>query len=156
MEATQKNSIISALKLNKSYKYNYLVDYKKSFDVEEDFFDFCCERKRGKNKYILAFDQLKGLDSKVRIFSEIYGLEEDKKDVWVYIETLIIISSLPLEEIKKCFMVLNRFDEYLYPSYIGEIEGELDSYIVINNEGKQSPLSQFIGCKEKIYYCWWD
>ena len=156
MEVNQKNSIISTLRLNTSYKNNYLVEYKQCFDVEEDFFDFCCERGKGKDKYILAFNQLEGLDPKVRIFSELYGVEEDEKDVWVSIETLIIISTLSLEEIKKCFMGLDRVDEYLYPSDIGEIIGKLDSYLVINDDGKQFPLSQFVGSKEKIYYCWWD
>lgn len=116
----QKKVILSLVKHNqskKNWESRYWFLYKDFLDPADAFTDFSCERHDGKLGYIALIESLLNKDRDANIFVEVYGIDGDDKDVYIYADTLFIFSKLSLPEIKEVFNKPND----IFPSDVGEI-----------------------------------
>ena len=155
MTQKQKEKILTLLKsaeANRNYENRYWITYKDFLDPKEDFTDFSCENLDGKQGYISLIENLLSRDKNAKIFVEVYGYEEDDSEQYVYAETLIIFSQLPLSEIKQIF----NEPEDISPSDIGELDVFSEKNFILDSNGDLVPITNLShnGCS--VYYCWWD
>lgn len=152
----QKETILFLLKSTyekKKYADNYLIPYRDFFDATDDFTEFSCERLEGKQKYISLINHLLNVDENAHVFVEVYGFEEDNKDKWIYADTLIIFSNLPLSCMQQIFSKADN----IFPSEIGELTGCFnENYRIIDKGGNLYPAVNLSNKCHSIYYCWWD
>jgi hypothetical protein len=159
MNAKQKECILKLLKAaynKKDFSKKYLLAYNDYFDIKDNFTDFACERAAEKQKYLNFIERLLIADKNTKIFTEVYGFEEDGDDIWIYADTLIIISTLKLQEIKHIF---NKSDDY-FPSDIKKLNdfeeySDFKNYFWLDEKGKLTCISDFIA-NISVYCCWWD
>lgn len=155
MDNQQKGTILTLLKvdeMNRNYKNNYWFSYEDFLDPEDDFTEFSCERFDGKRGYTARIEDLIGRDGTARIFVQVYGLEDDNHEQYIYADTLIIFSKLSLDEIKQIF---NEAED-ISPSDIGE-EGDFPQpTFLIHDNGVLIPGTELLGDDHFVYYCWWD
>lgn len=145
-------SLVKAMYTNKNFTTNYLLPYIDFFDSTDDFTEFHCERLEGKKSYYSLIEQLLKEDENAQVFAEVYGLEEDENNVWIYGETLIIFSKLSLIKVEEIF---NQSDEF-FPDEIGEVVDFNERYILIDKNGNQSLASNLRKDNISVYFCWWD
>ena len=138
--------------LDGTYENSYWLPYKDFLDVSDNFTEFSCERLEGKEEYISLIENLLHADETAQVFVEVYGLEQDQNDQWIYGETLIIFSQLSIEEIKQ---ILNK-DTRAFPSEIGRLSPADQKYFIINESGSLAPALSSTSNSHTIYYCWWD
>lgn len=150
----QKETILALLKAdeaNKKYNRNYWFSYKDYLDPTDNFTDFSCENLDGKQEYITLIENLLNADETAKIFVQVYGLDEDNRDEFIYADTLIIFSTLPLPEIKRIF----NESKDIFPSDIGELTDFLQDFVVGDN-GNLFPVESLFNSGYSAYYCWWD
>lgn len=155
MDDQQKGKILALLKvdeMNRNYTNTYWFSYEDFLDPAEDFTEFSCERSGGKQGYAALIKNLIGRDRTARVFVQIYGLEEDNNDRWIYADTLIIFSKLPLDEIKQIF----NESEDIFPSDIGEERDFSRSAFLIGDNGELISGTELFHEDHFVYYCWWD
>lgn len=163
MNAQQRGAILVLLKtdeINKSYQTRYWFSYKDYLDPEDSFTDFAYANVDGKQEYINLIESLLRLDAAARVYVEVYGLEEIDGDPLIYAETLIIMSRLPLDDIKRVF---NAPDD-IFPSDIGEetnlsqplFPETVEKRFLIGSHGELISGRNLIRENESVYYCWWD
>lgn len=102
----QKETILTLLKSdeeNRSYQRNYLFSYQDYLDPTDQFTDFSCENLDGKEAYITVIEKLLHADEAAKVFVQAYGFDRDNEDEFIYADTLIIFSTLPLLEIERIF-----------------------------------------------------
>ncbi|GEM_PF-1468483 len=139
----------------RDYSHNYLVPYKDYLDASDPFTDFNCERDEGKTNYMAMINRVAAMDPAAQIFVEVYSLEEDDDEAYIYADTLIIFSALPLADVKRIFSQ----SKDLFPSDVGELQ-DRDFYdkvnLVVTGDGALQPVDSFRGQGSHCYYCWWD
>ena len=150
----QKDNILELLKCayeKRNFSHHYLIPYKEFFDTDEMFTDFNCERSLGKLQYISLIEKIIDKDKEAQVYVEIYGFETQCDDIWIYADTLIVLSVLSFEEIQE---ILNESSD-LFPSDIGEMDDMTEEYTLIK-DGCQCPAKEHLNKSSNIYYCWWD
>lgn len=150
----QKDWILEIVKKDydkRDFNHSYLLSYKEFLDVDEMFTDFNCERSLGKQQYITLIEKITIKDKAAKVYVEIYGVEEEQDDVWVYADTIIIFTALSFQDIQE---LLNGSSD-LFPSDIGEIEDITKDYKIIKN-GQLYSATEIHTDLSNIYYCWWD
>lgn len=150
----QKETILALLKAdeeNKSYQRNYLFSYQDYLDPADQFTDFSCENLDGKKAYITVIENLLHADVTAKVFVQVYGFDRDHNDEYIYADTLIIFSILPLPEIKQIF----NEPKDIFPSDIGELTDASQSFVVDDN-GNLVPVINLFNGGYSAYYCWWD
>ncbi|MEW4413740.1 hypothetical protein [Clostridium sp. AN503] len=150
----QKETILALLKsdkANKNYERNYMFSYKDYLDPTDKFTDFSCESLDGKLEYITLIENLLNADETAKIFVQVYGLDKDNSDEFIYADTLIIFSTLPLLEIRRIF----NEPKDIFPSDIGE-ETDLLQDFVVDDNGNLFPVVNLFNSSYSAYYCWWD
>ncbi len=135
----------------REFKNNYLLSYKEFLDIDELFTDFNCERSLGKQQYITLIEKIIVKDKAAKVYVEICGMEEEDDDVWIYADTIIIFTTLLIQDIQE---LLNDSSD-LSPSDIGEIEEITKDYKIIKN-GQLYSVAEIHTDLSNIYYCWWD
>lgn len=151
----QKETILAILKCdeaNKNYKRNYWFFYKDFLDPTDNFTDFSCENLEGKQEYITLIENLLNADTTAKIFVEVYGLDKDNNDEFIYADTLIIFSTLPLFEIKRIF----NEPKDIFPSDIGKLTTLSQQNFIIGDNGDLLPFNSLSNSDYTVYYCWWD
>lgn len=119
MDAWQRGTVLTLLKtdkLNQSYHTRYWFSYQDYLDPEDPSTDFADANIDGRQEYIDLIESLFRFDDTARVYVEVYGFEETDSEPIIYAETLIIMSRLPLDDIKQIF---NKPDD-IFPSDIGE------------------------------------
>jgi len=155
MDAQQKGIILTLLKtdeMNRNYQTRYWFSYKDYLDPKDPFTDFACADTDEKQGYIDIIENLLDLDSTARIYVEVYGLEEIDDEPFIHAETLIIMSKLPIDDIKRIF---DEPDD-IFPSDIGEETDFSQPFFLIGSHGELIPGVNLIGRDDSVYYCWWD
>lgn len=155
MNNQQKDTILTLLKndeISKNYKANYWFSYKDFLDPADNFTDFVCERLDGKQRYTALIENLLSIDETAKIFVQVYGLEDHKNGQFVYADTLIIFSKLPLARIKQIFYQ----SKDIFPSDMGEETNFPQSAFLISDNGKLIPCTELCSSDDSVYYCWWD
>lgn len=150
----QKELVLELVKRDydkRDFRHNYLLSYKEFLDVDDMFTDFNCERALGKQQYISLIEKIIDKDKDAQIYVEIYGFEEEKFDIWIYADTLIIFSILSFQDIQE---LLDESSE-LFPSDIGEIDDISNDYKIIKN-GHIYSVANIHKKLSNVYYCWWD
>lgn len=150
----QKERILALLKSgtgNKNDKHNYWFSYKDYLDPTDKFTDFSCENLDGKQEYNTLIESLLLADETAKIFVQVYGLDEDNSDEFIYADTLIIFSTLPIFEIKRIF----NASKDRFPSDIGELTDVSQDFVVSDN-GNLFPAVKLFDSGYFAYYCWWD
>lgn len=150
----QKETILALLKsdkTNKNYKRNYWFYYKDYLDPTDTFTDFSCENSDGKQAYITLIENMLHADETAKCFVQVYGLDEDNSNEFIYADTLIIFSRLPLLEIKRIF---NETKD-ISPSDIGKLTDFSQNFVVGDN-GNLFPVVNPFNGGYSVYYCWWD
>lgn len=168
----QKESMLALLKkrdADRDYgKNKYWFSYKDFLDPSDNFTDFACENLEGKQGYLDLIEKLLKADETAKVFVEVYGFEESGDGPFIYADTLIIFSRLPLGKIEQIFSE----PEDIFPSDIGEItdfskqgycigdNGEaayfLRRYFLIGDDGNPLPVENPYDDGYMVYYCWWD
>ena len=154
MNTQQKGKILNLLevdRINGSYINNYWFSYNDFLDPTDNFTDFSCERLDGKQEYIALIETLLNIDKTAKIFVQVYGLE-DVNERFVYADTLIIFSKLPLIKIKEIF----NAPKDIFPSDIGEITDFTRPTFLIGDNGELIPSTELLSGDYSVYYCWWD
>lgn len=157
----QKEQILQLLS-QENYNLHYLFPYEYFLDAEDNFTEFNCERQEGKEEFLPAVERLKELDHGCQVFADVWGILskepdggcETPEEPWIYSESLIIFSSLSLEQVKDCFTVLRR--NYWEPSEIGRDEGSMDCWRIAEEAFPGFKFAPITVKPENIYYCWWD
>ncbi len=155
MDNQQKGTILTLLKVdenNKNYTNNYWFSYKDFLDPTDDFTDFSCEQLEGKQGYIDLIENLLSIDENAKVFVQVYGLEENTSEQFIYADTLIIFSKLSLMEIKQIF----NESKDLFPSDIGEETDFSQPTFLIGKNGELIPSTKLSYNNYFRYYCWWD
>lgn len=155
MDAQQKGTILTLLKtdeINKTYRMRYWFSYKDYLNPEDSFTDFADANIDGKQEYIDLIENLLRLDAAARVYVEVYGFEEIDGEPFIYAETLIIMSRLPLDDIKRVF---NEPDD-IFPSDIGEQTDLSQPFFLIGSNGELISGADLVREDEFVYYCWWD
>lgn len=150
----QKETILTLLKSdeeNRSYQRNYLFSYQDYLDPTDQFTDFSCENLDGKEGYITVIENLLHADETAKVFVQVYGFDRDHNDEYIYADTLIIFSILPLPEIKQIF----NEPKDIFPGDIGELTDVSQSFVVYDN-GNLVPVINLFNGGYSAYYCWWD
>lgn len=150
----QKEIILVLLKsgeAEKNNKRNYLFSYKDYLDPSDKFTDFSCENLDGKQEYITLIENLLNADETAKIFVQVYGFDKDNSDEYIFADTLIIFSVLPLLKIKQIF---NKSKD-IFPSDIGE-ETDFSQDFVVDDNGNLFPVINLFTSSQSAYYCWWD
>lgn len=151
----QKESISALLKADeadKSHRRHYWFSYRDFLDPTDFFTDFSGENLDGKQGYITLIENLLNEDETAKIFVEAYGLDEDNSCEFIYADTLIIFSTLPLPEIKRIF----NEPKDIFPSAMGKVtDFSLPNYI-IGDDGNLLPAEDISNSDYSVYYCWWD
>ena len=99
MNIQQKNTVLALLKeaeAHRNYTAKYWLSYKDFLDPTEGFAEFCGDYLEGKSRYIDLINHLQDKDETARVFVEVYGFEENDDEEFIYADTLIIFSKLPL------------------------------------------------------------
>lgn len=151
----QKETILALLKSNeadKNYENSYLFSYRDFLDPTDDFTDFSCENLDGKQKYIRLIENLLNKDENANVFVEVYGYDGINHEQFIYADTLIILSKLPLLVIEQIF----NEPKDSFPSDIGEITDFSQQNFIINHNGDLLPAADFSKNNYSAYYCWWD
>lgn len=151
----QKETILALLKsneANKNYENSYWFSYRDFLDPTDDFTDFSCENLDGKQKYIRLIENLFNKDENANVFVEVYGYDGVNNQQFIYADTLIILSKLPLLEIEQIF----NEPKDSFPSDIGEITDFSQKNFIINHNGDLLPAAGFCKNNYSAYYCWWD
>ena len=154
MNTQQKGKILNLLevdRINGSYINNYWFSYNDFLDPTDNFTDFSCERFDGKREYIALIENLLNIDKTAKIFVQVYGLE-DVNERFVYADTLIIFSKLPLIKIKEIF----NAPKDIFPSDIGEITDFTQPTFLIGANGELIPSTELLSEDYSVYCCWWD
>lgn len=150
----QKETILALLKsdeANKNYKRNYWFSYKDYLDPTDKFTDFSCENLDGKQEYMTLIENMLHADDTAKFFVQVYGLDEDNNDEFIYADTLIIFSTLPLIEIKRIF----NESKDIFPSDVGVLTDFSQDFVVDDN-GNLFPAINLFHSGYSAYYCWWD
>ena len=148
----QKETMLRLLKSDKNYENRYWILYKDFLDPTDDFTDFCCENLEGKQKYISMIENLLQADATAKIYVEVYGIEEEDNEEFIYADTLIVYSKLPLLEIERIF----NESKDIFPSDIGKMKDfSWEKFIVCDN-GELIKVENIIDSDCFVYYCWWD
>lgn len=151
----QKETIVDLLRSaeeNQDYQRHYWFSYQDFLDPTDSFTDFSCENLDGKQAYITLIENLLNADESAKIFVEVYGLETDENDEFIYAETLIIFSTLPLPEIERIF---NEPSD-IFPSDIGILTDSSEQIFIIGDKGNLLPTEDLFNSNHSVYYCWWD
>lgn len=154
MNTQQKEKISNLLevdRINGSYINNYWFSYNDFLDPTDNFTDFSCERLDGKREYIALIENLLGKDETAKIFVQVYGFE-DVQERFIYADTLIIFSKLPLIEIEEIF----NEPKDIFPSDIGEMTDFIRHTFLIGDSGELIPSTELLSGESSVYYCWWD
>lgn len=154
MNTQQKEKILNLLevdRINGSYINNYWFLYNDFLDPTDNFTDFSCERLDGKREYISLIENLLSKDETAKIFVEVYGFE-DVHERFIYADTLIIFSKLPLIEIEEIF----NEPKDIFPSDIGEMTDFTRPTFLIGDTGELIPSTELLSGDSSVYYCWWD
>lgn len=154
MNTQQKEKILNLLevdRINGSYINNYWFLYNDFLDPTDNFTDFSCERLDGKREYISLIENLLSKDETAKIFVEVYGFE-DVHERFIYADTLIIFSKLPLIEIEEIF----NEPKNIFPSDIGEMTDFTRPTFLIGDTGELIPSTELLSGDSSVYYCWWD
>ncbi len=154
MDNQQKGTILTLLKIdktNRNYANNYWFKYKDFLDPADSFTAFLCEQLEGKQGYISLIENLLHIDRTAKIFVEVYGFE-DNDEPFIYADTLIIFSRMPLARIKQIF---NK-PEDIFPSDIGEEKDFSQQTFLIGEKGVITPVTKPSSNEYSVYYCWWD
>ncbi len=152
----QKDAILALLKIReseKNYESNYWFSYKDFLDTTESFADFACEHLDEKQGYLTLVENLLHMDETAKVFVEVYGYEEDHNNSFIYADTLILFSKLPLSSIKQIF----NAPKDIFPSDVGILPdyNSLTSFIIGEN-GDVLPAENYLESGYTAYYCWWD
>ena len=150
----QKQTIVDLLKSDKSqqqYKHNYLFAYKDYLVPTDKFTAFSCENLDGKQMYIALIEKLLNADETAQIFVQVYGFDEDNGNEFIYADTLIIFSTLQLNEIQCIF----NSPKDIFPSDIGELNDFSEDFVIDDN-GNLLPAKDLLNSGYFAYYCWWD
>lgn len=92
------------------------------------------------------------MDGTAKVFVEVYGLEENGNEQFVYADTLVIFSRLSLEKVKQVF----NEPEDIFPNDIGEESVFPRPAFLIVENGEAIPCTKLSSDGHSIYYCWWD
>ena len=155
MYEQQKKRILELLKrdeANGNYENNYWFSYKDFLDPADGFTAFSCENLDGKEGNLAIIENLLHKDESAKIFVQVYGLEEDNREPFIYADTLIIFSRLPLIEIKEIFYE----PEERFPSDIGEAADFSKHTFLVDDNGNLLPITVLFDDSYSVYYCWWD
>lgn len=155
MNYQQKDAILSLLNLHepsRNSSNNYCFTYKDFLDPSDDFTDFSCERLGGKQGYSALIETLLAKDKSAKIFVQVYGMEEDHNERFIYADTLIIFSKLSLREINRIFNKSNL----LFPSTIQEEAALSNPTFLIAENGSLIPIAKLSEDNTSLYICWWD
>lgn len=155
MDKQQKETILTLLiadKISGNHKNHYWFPYRDFLDPADDFTAFSCEQLDEKQEYIAVIENLLETDKSAEIFVEVYGLEENHKEQFVYADTLIIFSNLSLDEVKQIF----HEPEDIFPSDIGEMTDFSQPVFIIGDNGVLIPGAGLPDRDQSVYYCWWD
>ena len=90
-------------------------------------------------------------DETAKIFVQVYGLDEDNSGEYIFANTLIIFSILPLLEIQR---ILNVSKD-IFPSDMGE-KADFSQDFVVDDSGNLLPIINLFNSNYSAYYCWWD
>ncbi len=168
----QKESILGLLKERDALmdygKKKYWLAYRDFLDTSDDFTDFAGENLEGKQGYLDLIEKLLGADENAKVFVEVYGFEWDGGVPFIYADTLIILSRLPLGRVERFFSE----SEDIFPSDIGEITDFSEQgycvndnggvtyfprqYFLIGDDGDLIPVENPCDSGYHMYYCWWD
>ena len=154
MDNQQKGTILTLLKVDEitgNYTNNYWFTYKDFLDPTDDFTAFECELLEGKERYTALIENLLSIDKCAKVFVQVYGMENDSEP-FVYADTLMIFSKLPLDGIKQIF----NEPEDIFPSDIGEETDFSQPTFLIGNNGQIIPGAELFKGNDSVYYCWWD
>lgn len=155
MNNQQKGTILTLLNAdnaNRNYRNSYWFSYKDFLDPTDDFTAFVCESLDGKQGYIALIGNLLNIDETAKIFVQVYGLEEKGNESFVYADTLIIFSILPLEKVKEIF----NAPKDIFPSDVGEETDFSQPTFLIGENGEVIPMTKPSDDEHFMYYCWWD
>lgn len=164
MNEKQKEQILQVLS-QENHNLHYLIPYEYFLDAKDNFTEFNCQRQEGKEEFLPAVWRLKELDHGCQVFADVWGIlpkslkESDhgcpiSEEQWIYSESLIIFSSLSLEQVEDCFAVL--MENYWYPSEIGTDENSLECWRIAEEALPVFKFSPVTIKPDHIYYCWWD
>lgn len=151
----QKDTVLELLKFqkaNRNYAARYWFSYQDFLDPADSFTSFACENLEGKQRYVSLIETLLHADELAKVFVEVYGFEEVKGEQFIYADTLIIYSKLPLHEIGQIF----NEPEDIFPSDIGEINDSMQQCFLIDHDGVLIPAANISSGDSSVYYCWWD
>lgn len=154
MHQKQKETILALLKsaeANKNYTSRYLFSYQDFLDPADSFTSFSCEDLDGKQGYLSLIENLLTADETAKIFVEVYGFEEMDGEQFVYADTLVIFSKLPLSEVERIF----NEPKDIFPDDIGELD-DLQKEFLIGDNGDLVPAASLLDKDSSVYYCWWD
>lgn len=157
MNDQQKSTILPLLhdaEINRNYETDYWFSYKDFLDPTDNFTDFQCECLDGKLGYIALIENLIKIDESAKVFVQVYGVDGDDDEPFIYADTLIIFSKLSLDEIKQIF----NEPKDIFPSEIGEYEYTdfSQSAFLIGDNGELIPSAKLSNDDQFVYYCWWD
>lgn len=133
-------------------KNKYWFPYKDFLDPTDSFTAFSCENLDGKQGYLSVIKNLLNIDKTAKIFVEVYGLEDDINEPFIYADTLVIFSRLSLSEIKQIF---NKPKD-IFPSDIVEVTALSKQIFLVGDNGNLIPNVEPTNNEHFIYYCWWD
>lgn len=160
MTEKQKETILPLLRRQEEegrYTELYLIAYEEYLDTEDTFTDFWCERAEGKQQYTEMIAEVVKRDAGAKVFVEVYGFEEeeDGSDIFIYAETMILLTELLDEQIQQ---VMDGAGD-IFPSELGEVSQENDALeraFVIDAAGCKLPLMHYLQEKQRILYYGWD
>lgn len=147
----QKQTILALLRSNKNYENKYWFSYKDFLDTMDNFTAFSCENFDGKQAYLTLIETLLKTDETAKIYVEVYGFEEDDEP-FIYADTLIIFSKLPLSEIQKIF----NEPEDIFPSDIQRMPDYTEHIFIVGENGNLITVENLSHYNDSVYFCWWD
>ncbi len=155
MNNRQKDTILALLKTdkaNRNYVNHYWFPHTDFLDPADYFTAFACEQLDGKKGYTALIENLLAMDGTAKVFVEVYGLEKNGNEQFVYADTLVIFSRLSLEKVRQVF----NEPEDIFPDDIGEESVFPQPAFLICENGEVIPCTELSDAGHSIYYCWWD
>ena len=128
-------------------------------DSEESFTDFTCGPV-DKNVIMDMVRRIHLCDGSANVYIEVYDLEEDDTESFIYAETMWIQTVLDMDRLKDLFEELNKdYGAYCSPDAMGVLSEEsIHRYFLVNQVGELIEMSTLLNTDglKSLFYCWWD